>query len=140
MNYDNIKLCKKCKVNPALQQSPFCVECKKERKLYDKDYFKQHVVAKTESAVELKRAVLKWYRALKDNKNCLDCMGSYRFFQLDYDHVPGRGKKINDVSKLVRLGYAREKIIQEIQKCDLLCKNCHAMRTYKRKNGLMQEV
>ena len=135
MNYDNFKPCKKCKINPALQQSAYCIECKKERTAYDKDYFKQHVVEKSASASQIKRDLLAWYRAQKDNKTCLVCLGTFRFFALDFDHIPGRGKKIMEVSKLVRLGYSKEKIQIEIAKCELICKNCHAGRTYERSHN-----
>lgn len=45
-----------------------------------------------------------------------------------FDHV--RGTKMKDVSRM--LMYSEAKILAEIAKCDLVCANCHANRTYMR--------
>lgn len=131
MNY-NIPICK-CGLRPVETGKSTCKKCRKE---YDAQYFKQHSVTKSASAAALKRELLKWYRALKHNTYCMACnQGPFHFCQLDYDHIPGRGKKLGDVSKLVRLGYTKEKILAEIQKCQKICKNCHSMRTFNRRFG-----
>lgn len=140
VDYNNIKLCKKCKVNPALYGLSLCVECKKEKTHYDKDYFKQHATEKTASAVKTKKDLLTWYRTLKNGKQCLVCGGGpFHFCQLDYDHIASRGKKFMDVSKMVRLGYAKERIEQEIALCQLICKCCHALRTWQRIHNINVE-
>jgi hypothetical protein len=51
---------------------------------------------------------------------------------LDYDHRPSEEKKAN-VSILVKRGAARDVILAEMAKCDLVCANCHRIRTYQRK-------
>lgn len=111
-----------------------CSDC---RKLKDKKYFQAHVASKSASAAQRKRELLDWYRKLKDGKYCQaglqGCSGGpYHFSQLDFDHIPGRGIKKMDVSKMVRLGYEKEKIAQEIEKTELICKSCHGLRTWLR--------
>lgn len=133
MNYDKIKICKKCKTNPTTGRSSYCQAC---RKTYDKDYFKGHVAEKSAAASQTKRQILDWYYGLKDNKLCLGCGGGpFRFYQMDYDHIPTRGKKFKEVSAMVRLGYSKEKIMAEIAKCQLICANCHRARTFNRRHG-----
>lgn len=51
--------------------------------------------------------------------------------QMDFDHVSG--EKIAPVAKLVSGGKTIEKIKEELSKCDLVCANCHRLRTYKRR-------
>lgn len=46
--------------------------------------------------------------------------------QMEWDHVVG--KKISDVSRLTLTGN-RQKVLEEISKCELVCRNCHALRT-----------
>ncbi len=47
---------------------------------------------------------------------------------MDFDHV--HGKKLFTIgSGIVR---ALKKVMNEIAKCDLVCANCHRVRTYKR--------
>lgn len=65
----------------------------------------------------------------KLNKPCLDCGGVFHPVCMDYDHV--RGKKISNVSEGVTKGWSLGKLAEEIAKCDLVCANCHRLRTFK---------
>ena len=61
---------------------------------------------------------------------CLDCgFVPVHPSQMDYGH---RGSKQYDVSFLVGKAYSLEKILIEIGKCDLVCANCHRLRTVLR--------
>ena len=130
MNY-NIPICK-CGLRPVETGKSTCKKCRKE---YDAQYFKQHSVTKSASAASLKRELLKWYRALKHMKPCARCVTPWPACAMQYDHVPERGKKFMDVSKMVRLGYSKEKILLEIAKCTLLCACCHAIVTTERRHN-----
>lgn len=61
-------------------------------------------------------------------KPCADCGGRFDPVCMDFDHRPGETKK-NDVSKMLDRVDA---MIAEIAKCDLVCANCHRLRTKKR--------
>lgn len=63
------------------------------------------------------------------NKSCLDC-GETDGIVLEFDHV--RGVKLAGVSGLASGRASLEKIIQEIEKCEVVCANCHRRRTAKR--------
>jgi hypothetical protein len=69
-------------------------------------------------------------RTCKKGKPCIDCGNQFPFYVMDYDHV--RGKKILDVSAMVAKGRSCRKIAAEIEKCDLICANCHRERTFQR--------
>jgi len=71
---------------------------------------------------------------LKDGKQCVDCGVPYRAWQLQFDHPPG-AHKIGDVASIVG-NVSETRLMSEIAKCDLVCANCHADRTYKRRKGL----
>lgn len=47
-------------------------------------------------------------------------------------------EKHREVSVMVAMGYALERIQEEIEKCDVLCANCHALEEWHRRNGLCQ--
>lgn len=66
--------------------------------------------------------------ALK-NKPCADCFQWFDPCQMDWDHREGV-TKFKEVAKLGR--HTLEKLLTEISKCDLVCANCHRLRTYKR--------
>lgn len=63
------------------------------------------------------------------NKPCVDCGGIFHFAAMDFDHVKPRGYHHRRGSLL---GRPKEVILQEIEKCDLVCANCHRVRTYNR--------
>ena len=48
---------------------------------------------------------------------------------LDFDHLPGQ-LKIKDVSHM--LGHSLESLMAEIDKCEVVCANCHRHRTRER--------
>lgn len=66
--------------------------------------------------------------SLKANKPCMDCGTQYPPYVMDWDHV--RGKKRNVISKMA--GSSKEDLFAEIAKCDLVCSNCHRIRTFNR--------
>ena len=53
-----------------------------------------------------------------------------------WDHLPGT-VKLGDVSTMIGRR-PREFILQEIAKCDLVCLNCHALRTLERRSKKRQ--
>jgi hypothetical protein len=66
---------------------------------------------------------------LKD-KPCADCGGRFHPWVMEFDHRPEHDKKRN-VTKMVS-GGSWAALAREIAKCDLVCANCHRMRTLKR--------
>lgn len=68
--------------------------------------------------------------ALKTNTPCADCGGQFHPCAMDYDHV--KGAKLMSVSSLVARGQPWSLIQEEIDKCELVCSNCHRVRTWKR--------
>ncbi len=50
---------------------------------------------------------------------------------MQWDHLPGMTKR-REVSNMVLTGFRRETILDEIAKCELVCANCHAVRTFDR--------
>jgi hypothetical protein len=102
-------------------------------KLCSKEYHRGHY--KANKARYIKRAWVKkqefaaFVNGLK-NKPCADCGIVYSPWVMQFDHV--RGKKEGDVSVFVGHGSIK-KILKEIEKCDLVCANCHADRTHKRR-------
>lgn len=63
---------------------------------------------------------------------CTDCKNEFPYYVMDFDHRPGE-EKFASVSRMVHLRYSMEAILAEIAKCDVVCSNCHRIRTYSRK-------
>lgn len=62
---------------------------------------------------------------------CMDC-GERDIIVLEFDHA--RGKKIAPVTTMVCPWFTEKTIREEIEKCDVVCANCHRRRTYSRRN------
>lgn len=80
-----------------------------------------------ERMVRMRRIV---FDAMKGG--CVDC-GNRDIRVLEFDHV--RGKKVNGISQMIRLGRSVDALKAEISKCDVRCKNCHAIQTFIRMGG-----
>jgi Zn finger protein HypA/HybF involved in hydrogenase expression len=59
---------------------------------------------------------------------CVDC-GNDDVRVLQFDHL--KDKKIA-VSELLKLGASSKKVVEELDKCDVVCANCHSIRTSSR--------
>lgn len=68
--------------------------------------------------------------AIKNNP-CLDCGHTFPTVCMQFDHTSD--DKTNNVSTMVMLGYSIARIDIEIAKCELVCANCHAIRTDRRR-------
>lgn len=63
-------------------------------------------------------------------QGCADCGYNESAYALQFDHV--EGDKKDSVSNLIRSDYAWNTIKEEILKCEVVCANCHAVRTKAR--------
>lgn len=84
-----------------------------------------------EAVARRRKKIVEFIRNLKDGKPCADCGKPYPYYVMDFDHV--RGKKVVELSRLAtRKGWSEKKILVEAKKCDIVCANCHRLRTHKR--------
>ncbi len=65
------------------------------------------------------------------SKPCFDCGKSFPHYIMEYDHV--RGKKYKNLALLSYQSPTSPVLLAELAKCDLVCANCHAIRTYFRR-------
>lgn len=61
---------------------------------------------------------------------CMDCKNSYPSECMDFDHV--KGDKVEKISQMVMHG-KWEDVLIEIEKCEIVCSNCHRIRTKMRR-------
>jgi hypothetical protein len=93
------------------------------QKIYSKTYYeknKQNVIKK----INIKKKAHKtWFVNFKKQLACVTC-GFDHPAALDFHHV--EQKKANrKVHKLVSDGHTKKRILTEIEKCVVLCSNCH---------------
>jgi len=67
--------------------------------------------------------------AIKDGKACFDCHRMFAPYVMEFDHV--RGTKRWAIGKMAN--HRRERVLEEIEKCDLVCCVCHRIRSHARR-------
>lgn len=78
---------------------------------------------------ERKQKLTDTVREYKRKKGCADC-GITNPLVLDLDHRDPK-EKVYAISELIRRGTAFVNLMVEIKKCDVVCANCHRIRTSK---------
>ena len=78
-----------------------------------------------------KRAVLRntaFVRELKESTRCTDCHLFWPAYVMDFDHLRDKTDAIARFKN-----HSLERLKEEIAKCELVCSNCHRVRTYSRR-------
>ena len=76
-----------------------------------------------------------WMDRLKAGP-CADCGDKFHPAAMDFDHV--RGKKAKHISNM--WSWTHDKVLEELKKCELVCANCHRVRTYLRRQEHVKEA
>jgi len=71
-------------------------------------------------------------KVIEETKNvpCADCRQSYGTHVMQFDHV--RGEKLLAIGSATARIKNLKALYEEIAKCEVVCANCHAERTYQR--------
>lgn len=78
--------------------------------------------------VRLRRTAI--LAAIKIERGCMDCGYNLHPEALEFDHRPGT-EKLFGLANAHK--FSAEKVEAEITKCDIVCSNCHRIRTSKRR-------
>ncbi len=109
-------------------------DCKDCRKIYSKKHYianKQYYKNKTKIRTKELRD---WLREFKSGLKCEEC-GEDHPACIEYHHLD-MTKKDFEISKAITKGFAKERILEEIKKCMVLCSNCHKKLHYDNKSGI----
>ncbi len=108
--------------------------CKSCRVAKSKEYYQKDKAAYVARATQWnKKSYIKIRQliaALKDVP-CADCGQRFPSECMDFDHV--RGKKLFDVASAPSRQLSEKRLLAEVQKCEIVCANCHRIRTAKRR-------
>ncbi len=76
--------------------------------------------------------VVGYLRLIREANPRKDCGKKYPWYVMEWDHVPERGEKKYTISTLAHRGMTAPGLWKELAKCDIVCANCHTIRTYNR--------
>jgi len=104
-----------------------------EQKVDNAQYMREYRRSKNQPLLDQRRERRRKLSLLKMDRPCYDCGGVFSPECMDWDHRPG-------TSKLFQIGHAIQRkfslVLEELAKCDLVCANCHRLRTIARKDYL----
>lgn len=134
------KVCNTCRKRKRIssfarnrwKKSGYNLWCKPCQKVYKDKHYQENKAAYTRKAWLQTRKVKARLDALKTGP-CKDCGKAFPAVCMDFDHVRGVKKFGINVGYRTR---AWSEVLQEIRKCELVCSNCHRVRTWKRANTL----
>lgn len=137
-----MKVCGKCKQEKTLSEfnknkgtkDGYHGDCRSCKKQYQADWYQRHKDEhRARTKTRNKRVVAELREFVKQVKDvpCLDCGGRFPSFVMDFDHLP-EYDKVGHVARLVNAGKSLQKIKDEIAKCEIVCANCHRIRTWVR--------
>ena len=98
-------------------------------------YIQQSLFAKEKikrRSAKRKKEIAQMLANIKEKSGCVDCGGKFPYYLLDFDHV--RGTKVNSISRMLNKDSLQD-IFKEIEKCEIVCANCHRSRTFHRKHN-----
>ena len=99
-----------------------------QRRHYETNHVQYKALARAHDArveAAIRSAIIQY---LQDHP-CIDC-GEADLIVLEFDHRDRATKSFN-VSEYANGGYSLERVMAEIDKCDVRCANCHRRKTYK---------
>lgn len=101
---------------------------KKQRRAYYQKNRKQLLKLMCACSKKRRLKIKIFLQRLKESTPCADCKKFFPFMCMDFDHI--RGNKLGDVSDF--RNKTMKSLMREIAKCEIVCANCHRVRTWKR--------
>lgn len=114
---------RKLKKSTILQ--PNCISCTKK---YHIEHYKANKDKYLQNKLAWKKVAYDKINNLK-SKPCTDCENTFPPEAMDFDHI--QDNKEYEIARLV-VSNSMTKALAEIAKCELVCANCHRIRTKKR--------
>ena len=99
---------------------------RKSQRPYNVQYYGRNRQAEIDRVKARQHATRDFLRELR-NVPCLDCGGTFLPHQMDFDHRDPSTKSFQVTDSRLK---SRERLLAELAKCDIVCANCHAARTY----------
>ena len=102
----------------------------KNRKKHNATYYAKNREAQLARVKRTKQGVQAVMRYNKHWAKCSDCKLKHPYWINQYDHLRD---KMFTLSKAFT--YGKLQLLNELDKCEIVCANCHFERTYRRSKG-----
>lgn len=97
-----------------------------------REYAKKHYRQNKQRYLDRNRVnrlkLRKYINSIKETSPCTDCGINYPYYVMDFDHLSDKEGLIIQFVKANN----RKKLEDEIAKCEIVCSNCHRVRSFRR--------
>jgi hypothetical protein len=135
-----VRICTRCRIGKPITEFPerklgtgrrygHCRACKA---LYQREWYEKNKDRHKANVAEIRRDRILRNRAIIEaakSAPCMDCGRRFPPYVMDLDHV--RGIKRGTIASWY-VSISEKSLLAEIAKCEVVCANCHRMRTYGR--------
>ena len=133
------KICSECKIDKPLDD--FSInkakpdgrngKCKKCHVIYVKQHYLRNPKTYKDAVKRRQIKIKEFVKEYKSKKICIIC-GESRWWVLEFHHRNPSEKEVA-LSNIHLKGWSEKKNKEELEKCDILCANCHRDLHYKDK-------
>ena len=109
-----------------------CMKC---QRAYSRQHYQSNKTQHNARRVQNRYGEAKAKRSVIDARKsvpCMDCGVRFPSYVMDFDHREPRRKLFEISGSEYR--FTLEVIIAEMDKCDVVCSNCHRIRTHNQRN------
>ncbi len=88
----------------------------------------RHAAGRKASKYQARKRLTDRVREIKD-RPCTDCKNRFPYYVMDLDHLDPKQKCFSIGNKLT-VGISMARLEAELAKCEVVCANCHRIRTH----------
>ena len=98
------------------------------RRKYRREWYAKHKESEKAHVSRRKKQLRKWFWELKTNLKCAKCSENHNA-TLEFHHRKPHTKE-KAIHKMLDDGLSTKRILKEMEKCIVLCSNCHKKEHY----------
>lgn len=107
------------------------------QKAYHREWYAKQSIERKMRKIELQKQrrheTREWLKTIKESLGCKRCSENH-IACLDFHHSDANEKEFS-LGEAIRRGYSKETIQREMDKCEVLCANCHRKLHHEEKSG-----
>lgn len=128
-----VKICKVCGLLKHhnyrdKKKGTFQSRCKECQSKQSHSHYERNKQAYVKKANKHRKSVREVVRKLKEVP-CADCGVQYPYYVMQFDHLEDKKYHLSEAEQHAGV----ISVLEEAEKCEVVCANCHAERTHQRK-------
>lgn len=136
------KLCGKCQTEKDVEEfyrrgktgrQPWCKTCCATRHTA---YYQADPERAYRNRTNRRKSMREWFNTIKESLTCNRCSENHPA-TLQFHHTDPEEKELA-LAEMLTNGYSKERVLKEMEKCEVLCANCHTKEHYQQEKWLFR--